>query len=94
MDIDRDLIIKIAGLARLEIEPDQADKFAHQSREIIEYMDCLNQVDTTGVEPFYSPSDKVSVMREDVCLATHERKDILDNAPGHDGKYFIVPRII
>ncbi len=92
--MDRDLISRIAGLARLDTAPEQADKFALQFREIISYMDSLNKIDTTGVEPFYSPSGNISVLREDVCRATHDRKDILANAPRHDGKYFIVPRII
>ncbi|WP_291319457.1 Asp-tRNA(Asn)/Glu-tRNA(Gln) amidotransferase subunit GatC [Desulfonatronospira sp.] len=94
MKIDNEYVSRIAALARLETSPEQAEKFAAQFRDIISYMDTLNQIDTAGVEPFYSPSQNMSVMREDEARSTCRRSDILANAPHHDGEYFIVPRII
>ncbi|WP_291323123.1 Asp-tRNA(Asn)/Glu-tRNA(Gln) amidotransferase subunit GatC [Desulfonatronospira sp.] len=94
MNIDKEYVTRIASLARLETSPDQAEKFAAQFRDIIGYMDSLNLVDTTGVEPFYSPSENISVLREDERRATCRRREILANAPRHDGEYFIVPKII
>ncbi|EFI36016.1 glutamyl-tRNA(Gln) amidotransferase, C subunit [Desulfonatronospira thiodismutans ASO3-1] len=94
MNIDKEYVSRIAALARLETSPEQAEKFAVQFRDIIGYMDSLNQVDTSGVEPFYSPSENISVLREDETRKTCRRSDILASAPHHDGEYFIVPRII
>jgi len=94
MKIDEETVARIAVLARLEPTPEQIGKFARQFQDIIGYMDGLNTVDTAQVEPMYSPSENMSVMREDVCRKDHERKDILANAPRHDEQYFIVPRII
>jgi len=94
VNIDKEYVSRIAALARLETSPEQAGKFAVQFRDIIGYMDSLNQVDTSGVEPFYSPSENMSVLREDETRKTCRRSEILANAPHHDGEYFIVPRII
>lgn len=94
MQIDQEWVIKIAGLARLELDSTQADKFAGQFQDIIGYMDSLNQVDTSRVEPLYSPSRNKSVLREDEPQKDYQRREILTNAPRHDGEYFIVPRII
>ena len=94
VNIDKDYVGRIAVLARLETSPEQAEKFASQFRDIIGYMDSLNQVDTSGVEPFYSPSENISVLREDESRSTSERGELLSSAPHHDGEYFIVPRII
>ncbi len=94
MNIDKEYVSRIAALARLETFGEQAEKFAVQFRDIIGYMDSLNQVDTSGVEPFYSPSENISVLREDESRDTFQRSEILANSPHHDGEYFIVPRII
>ncbi len=57
-------------------------------------MDKLAELDTTGVEPLYTPVDQVSVMRDDVVEKDYAREDILKNAPETDGAFFIVPRIV
>ncbi|MFP4109741.1 MAG: Asp-tRNA(Asn)/Glu-tRNA(Gln) amidotransferase subunit GatC, partial [Desulfonatronovibrio sp.] len=60
----------------------------------IGYMDKMNSLDTSGVTPLYSPSDNISVLRQDVAENKYERRDVLANAPLQDGKYFIVPKIL
>ena len=57
-------------------------------------MDKLSELDTTSVEPMYTPVDQVSVMRDDVVKKDYARADILKNAPETDGAFFIVPRIV
>jgi aspartyl-tRNA(Asn)/glutamyl-tRNA(Gln) amidotransferase subunit C len=57
-------------------------------------MDKLNEIDTSDVEPMYTPVDQPGALREDKVAREFERSDILKNAPETDGQYFIVPRIV
>ncbi|MDO9632989.1 MAG: Asp-tRNA(Asn)/Glu-tRNA(Gln) amidotransferase subunit GatC, partial [Humidesulfovibrio sp.] len=53
-----------------------------------------SELDTSSVEPMYTPVDQVSVMRDDVVRKDFTREEILKNAPETDGAFFIVPRIV
>ncbi len=84
----------MATLARLDISTQTQELFAGQFADILNYMNVLEQVDTTDVEPMYSPSKHQSVLREDIAKPSPERSQTLTNAPQTDGQYFIVPRIV
>ncbi len=86
--------IGIAALARLEISQEQAVTLAAQMDDILGYMDKLNELDTSSVEPMYTPVDHVSVLRPDETRKDFPREDILRNAPENNGEYFVVPRIV
>ncbi|XPV75372.1 MAG: Asp-tRNA(Asn)/Glu-tRNA(Gln) amidotransferase subunit GatC [Desulfovibrio sp.] len=94
MKLTKDDVAKIATLARLDLSDEKQELFAGQLESILQYMDKLNEVDTEGVEPMYSPVDQVSVMREDVVVKEYTREEVLSNAPEGDGEFFIVPRIV
>ncbi len=94
MSITTHEVSKIASLARLDVSQDQAALFAQQMDTILSYMDTLNELDTSSVEPMYSPVDHVSVLRDDEVVQTTSREAILDNAPDQDGAYFVVPKIV
>ncbi|MGX9366028.1 Asp-tRNA(Asn)/Glu-tRNA(Gln) amidotransferase subunit GatC [Desulfoplanes sp. PS50] len=94
MGITTNEVTQIARLARLDIAEDQAGLFAGQMDTILSYMDTLNELDTSSVEPMYSPVDNVSVLREDEAIQTISRDEILKNAPEEDGRYFLVPKIV
>jgi aspartyl-tRNA(Asn)/glutamyl-tRNA(Gln) amidotransferase subunit C len=94
MGITINEVNKIALLARLDIKEEQAGLFAGQMDTILSYMDTLNELDTSSVEPMYSPVDHVSVLREDEAIQTTSRDAILKNAPEEDGRYFLVPKIV
>ena len=57
-------------------------------------MDVLAQVDTSAVDPLYSPVSHATPMRDDQPERKRRREDVLGNAPEHDEDYFIVPRIV
>ncbi|GAU08703.1 Asp-tRNA(Asn)/Glu-tRNA(Gln) amidotransferase subunit GatC [Desulfoplanes formicivorans] len=94
MGITIDEVNKIALLARLDMTEEQAASCATQMDTILAYMDTLNELDTSSVEPMYSPVDHVSVFRDDNVVQTTSREAILGNAPEEDGRYFIVPKIV
>jgi aspartyl-tRNA(Asn)/glutamyl-tRNA(Gln) amidotransferase subunit C len=87
-------VAKVAALARLNLAEEKLAAFAGQFNAILEYMDQLGQVDTTGVEPLYGPVEEPKPLREDVARQDFTRDEVLANAPATDGRFFIVPRIV
>jgi aspartyl-tRNA(Asn)/glutamyl-tRNA(Gln) amidotransferase subunit C len=83
-----------ARLARLRLLDGQLDRLAAQMGDILTYIETLSACDTSGVEPLYGPVEHEAPMREDVAQKLHERSDILAQAPGGDGQFFVVPKIV
>jgi len=94
MSISKEDVAKIATLSRLSLEENKLDQFSDQLSGILKYMQKLNELETTNVEPLYSPVDQTTVLREDVVEKKFTREELLANAPEDDGQYLIVPRII
>ena len=94
MPISSEDAAKVAKLARLRLDDDKLERFAGQMDGILAYMETLGAVDTSGVEPLYSPVLHETPMREDKAAKAFSRDDILANAPATDGQFFIVPKIV
>ena len=62
--------------------------------DIIAYMDILAEVDTSAVEPLYSPVEHSTPYRADEPVQKNMHSDVLANAPETDGQFFVVPRIV
>jgi aspartyl-tRNA(Asn)/glutamyl-tRNA(Gln) amidotransferase subunit C len=84
----------IAELAKLSFEPGQLDVFARQLTQIIDYMQQLNQLDTSRVAPTYHPGHHKAGLREDIAEAGLSIEQALANAPEGGERGFIVPKII
>jgi aspartyl-tRNA(Asn)/glutamyl-tRNA(Gln) amidotransferase subunit C len=94
MNIDKDTVDKVAHLARLELSPEETDTMINDMNRILGFMDKLNEVDTTGVEPLIYMTNEVNVFREDVVKQEITHEEALLNAPKHDDKYFLVAKVI
>jgi aspartyl-tRNA(Asn)/glutamyl-tRNA(Gln) amidotransferase subunit C len=94
MNIDKDTVDKVAHLARLELNPEETDTMINDMNRILGFMDKLNEVDTTGVEPLIYMTDEVNVFREDIVKQEITHEEALLNAPKHDDKYFLVAKVI
>lgn len=94
MSISADQVVKVASLSRLNLPQDKVGQFVTQFNDILEYIHTLNEVDTSGVEPLYSPVTHATVFRDDVVRRDFDRAALLDNAPESDGAFFVVPRIV
>lgn len=94
MKLSKDAALKIARLARLNPDDAKIERFSNQVSDILDYMDALAKLDTTGVEPLYSPSEHATVFRPDEPRKIRTREEILQNAPEADGRFFIVPKIV
>ncbi len=89
-----DEVRHIANLARLKLTDQEEIKMSKQLGSILEYVEKLNELDTSNVEPMHHAVERANVFREDTPLESLNRKDALSNAPENDGVFFIVPRVI
>jgi aspartyl-tRNA(Asn)/glutamyl-tRNA(Gln) amidotransferase subunit C len=94
MNIDSETVDKIAHLARLELAEDEKQEMIGDMNKILGFMEKLNEIDTTGVEPLIYLSNEVNVFREDVVKQEITHEEALLNAPKHDDKYFLVAKVI
>lgn len=85
---------KVASLARLKVTDEDVNSLLGDLSAILEYVDVLNEVDTTGIEPMVHAVELHDVLRTDVLRESLPREAALQNAPRTDGKYFLVPTII
>jgi aspartyl-tRNA(Asn)/glutamyl-tRNA(Gln) amidotransferase subunit C len=92
--ITRNDVDYVAGLAQLTLDDDTKDRLVHELGDILAYMEKLNGLDTTGVEPMMHVLDLVNVYREDQTRPSLDREQALMNAPATDGEYFLVPKIL
>ncbi len=92
--IDRELVRKVANLARLELTEDEEAKFTTQLGSILDYVEQLNELDVTNVQPTTRAIDVSNVTREDILQPYPERNEILNSAPQQEGDFFRVPKIL
>lgn len=83
----------VAKLARLELSEDEKVMFAGQLGDVLRYIEQMNEVDTTNVEPMNHPIDFVNVVREDKKIYENTREELMQNAPDIEGEFFKVPKI-
>ena len=94
MEVNDQLVQKLAHLSRLEFNAEERVAIRYDLQRMISFVEKLNELDTTSVEPLLHMSDEVNVLREDEITGMITCEEALRNAPSHDGKFFLVPRII
>ncbi|HEV8606330.1 MAG TPA: Asp-tRNA(Asn)/Glu-tRNA(Gln) amidotransferase subunit GatC [Tepidisphaeraceae bacterium] len=94
VQISLDQVRHVAKLARLALREDQLVKYAPQLGAILQYIEQINKIDKSGVEPMAHALPLHNVFREDVVEASLPLEEVLKNAPGTDGPFFKVPKII
>lgn len=94
MEVNDELIDNLSKLARLEFNNEEKLEIKNDLQKMIAFIDKLNELDTTGVEPLLHMSNNVNVLREDEVKGSISREDALKNAPVHDDQFFKVPKVI
>ena len=92
--IDMELVDYISQLSRLELEAEEKQAMTAQLEQIIAYMDVLNQLDTTGVEPMSHVFPVKNVLREDEVLPSQDRSELLAGSPAPDEEAFLTPKAV
>ena len=94
MEVNDDLINNLAKLSRLEFNDAEKEEIKGDLQKMIAFIDKLNELDTSGVEPLLHMSENVNVLREDEVKGSISREEALKNAPLHDEQFFKVPKVI
>lgn len=94
MKIDKDSIKKIAHLARLQFDESSAEKMSQDMSQILDWVEQLNELDTSGVAPLTTMSSEVNDMRDDKVGTHLDHEAGLKNAPKRDEDYFRVPKVL
>lgn len=94
MSLDADQINKIATLARLGIASDKVPEYAKNLSSILDFVEQMNSVDTSGVAPMAHPQDVVQRLREDVVTEHNQREEFQAKAPATENGLYLVPKVI
>jgi aspartyl-tRNA(Asn)/glutamyl-tRNA(Gln) amidotransferase subunit C len=97
MKISREDVLKVAALANLELSDAEVDVYRGHLDDILTYIDKLNEIDTSNVEPLtqvVTASAEDSTLREDVVVRADVIDEVLAGAPDPEAPYFRVPRVI
>jgi len=84
----------IAALAKLEFSPEEKEQLVHQLNQILSYMEQLNKLDTSAVEPLTHVLDLQGRVRQDKVEPGLTADEALQNAPAKTDKFFKVPKVI
>ncbi len=91
MAIDREQLLHVAHLARLELREDELERLGAQLNDILAAVSKVSELDLSDVPPTSHPLDIVNVWAEDEPRACLTVEEALANAPEHEGDYFRVP---
>ena len=99
MSVTREEVAKIASLARIKMGDAELDKMVPELNNILDWVEQLGEVDTSGVEPMTAVIPNTLRLRDDVVdadplTAGGRREDVLANAPAAEHGFFGVPKVI
>ncbi len=94
MKITRKEVEHVARLARLELTAEEKERMQTQLDSILSYIDKLNELDTSAVEPTSHVLPMTNVFREDEVVPSLSQEEVLLNAPDRHELFFRVPRIL
>ena len=94
MSVDADTVRRIAHLARIAVEEGEVTHLQGELNTILAWVEQLQAVDVSGVEPMTSVTPMTMKMRKDEVTDGGKPADIVGNAPQSDDNYFLVPKVI
>ncbi|HEX3699929.1 MAG TPA: Asp-tRNA(Asn)/Glu-tRNA(Gln) amidotransferase subunit GatC [Phenylobacterium sp.] len=94
MAIDAATVRKVARLARIAEPEDRLEPLAKELSGILDWIEQLNEVDTSDVEPMTTAIHTPLPMREDVVTEGGDPERVLANAPKRAGDFFVAPKVI
>jgi aspartyl-tRNA(Asn)/glutamyl-tRNA(Gln) amidotransferase subunit C len=94
MEVNIELVNNIAHLARLYFTDEEKKEIEKDLQRMISFVEKLNEIDTTAIEPLQHMSTSSNILREDEINGSVSRDEALLNAPVTDGVFFKVPKVI
>lgn len=94
MEIDENLIKKVAQNARLELSEDEIREFVPQLKEVLESFSSIDEIETEDVSPSFQPVDIRNTVRKDEAGKCLSQEEALKNAHHKKEGYFKGPRVV
>ena len=94
MSVDKDTVKRVARLARIAVSDAEAEKLKGDLNTILGFVEQLNEVDVTGVEPMTAVVAMKMKMRPDVVTEGGAAGAVTANAPTRQEHFFVVPKVV
>jgi aspartyl-tRNA(Asn)/glutamyl-tRNA(Gln) amidotransferase subunit C len=94
MSVDQATVKRVARLARLKVKDEELPKLAGELNGILGWIEQLNEVDVSKVEPLTSVVSMKMKMRKDEVTDGHYPAKIVSNAPAQEDAFFMVPKVV
>jgi aspartyl-tRNA(Asn)/glutamyl-tRNA(Gln) amidotransferase subunit C len=94
MSVDAQTVRRIAHLARIAVEEGEVAHLQGELNAILAWVEQLQEVDVTGVEPMTSVTPMTMKTRKDQVTDGGKPEDIVRNAPQSDDNFFLVPKVV
>jgi aspartyl-tRNA(Asn)/glutamyl-tRNA(Gln) amidotransferase subunit C len=94
MSVDLATVKRVARLARIAVDDTEATALQGELNAILGFVEHLNEVDVTGVEPMTSVVAMTMKSRDDIVTEGDMANAIVRNAPAREGDFFVVPKVV
>lgn len=94
MTIDSSVVKKIANLSKLKFDKNQESHLVKELNNILDWVDKLQEVETSDIEPMLSVFNEKMVMRNDEVAQSFNVDKLLQNSSRKDSDFFVVPKVI
>ena len=94
MSVDHQTVRRIARLARIAVTEDDVPHLEGELNAILSFVEQLNEVDVSGVEPMTSVTPMEMKKRQDIVTDGNKAADIVANAPATEENFFLVPKVV
>lgn len=94
MSVDKTTVKRVARLSRIAVSDDEVAHLEGELNAILAFVEQLNEVDVSGVEPMTSVIPMALKKRQDVVTAGGKAAKITANAPMSEDHFFLVPKVV
>ena len=94
MTIDLKTVKHISKLSRISVEDEKAKKLSNDLNSIFDFIEKLNELDTSKTEALTSIAETPLKLRKDIIESKNIREDILKNSPDENKDFFVVPKVV
>lgn len=94
MSLDKKTVQEIAVLSRLSVSDPESEELARDLSNILDLVEQMNSVDTSGIEPMAHPMDLAARLRDDVVTESDDRQSYQAIAPEVESGHYLVPKVI
>lgn len=94
MSVDQATVRRVARLARIKLEDAEVPRLEAELNSILHWIEQLNEVDVSAVEPLTSVIAMKMKLRKDVVTDGRSPSAVVGNAPAAEDNYFMVPKVV